>query len=508
MLKPGSALWLLRHEMRISWRNWFAATRARGRSAFVVYAILGALLLFGGYWAAQGLSETKPDVNEITLGVIGGIFLLLFTFMVAQALMLITEALYQRGDIDLLLASPLPPWRILIVRMTAVALNVATLYLFLVGAVFVWLPFFGGWQWMGLAPTVLALALLATAAALLLARVLFRVVGPKTTRVAAQILASLIGAVFFLAMQSQNYAPVEQRAQVYRALMARLAPMFGDAESPLSVPARAALGQPVEFGAWILIALGAYLFAVWWFASRFIANAAAIAGLGAARRRVDARVRQTRGGVGYSLVRKEWRLIARDPLLLSQILLPLLYFIPLFFVFGARLSRDGMEQLSLPGYASAFVLIATTLAASLAWLTVSAEDAPELIAAAPVSRDQIETAKALAAGGPVVALMLAPAVAASFLDPLAGVWLMIGSACAIASACLIAIWYQQPGSRKNFRRRTRAGFLVNIGQAFVTLSWVSATGLCVAGWAIAAIIPALIAIGLLLALHESRRKPG
>ena len=65
---------------------------------------------------------------------------------------------------------------------------------------------------------------------------------------------------------------------------------------------------------------------------------------------------------------------------------------------------------------------------------------------------------------------------------------------------------QKPGTRKNFRRRTRAGFFVNLGQAFITMSWVAATGLAVAGWAIASVIPVLIAWGLLLAMHESRPK--
>jgi ABC-2 type transport system permease protein len=336
---------------------------------------------------------------------------------------------------------------------------------------------------------------------------LFRVLGPKTTRVAAQILASLIGAAFFLGIQSQNYVPYQQRAQMYRTVLMHLVPIFGDASSPLSIPARAAFGQPLEFAAWIAISLGLYLVAVWRFSSRFIAHASAIAGVGGGRRKVDGRVRETRGGVNGSLVRKEWRLIVRDPLLLSQILLPILYFIPLFFIFGTRFQREGMERFALPGFASAFVLIATTLAASLAWLTVSAEDAPDLIAAAPVSRDQIERAKATAAAGPVIVMLLAPAVIASLAEPLAGFWLILGGGAAIVSACLIAIWYQKPGTRKNFRRRTRAGFFVNLGQAFITLCWVGATGLAVAGWAIASIIPALMALGLLLALHESRQKP-
>jgi ABC-2 type transport system permease protein len=505
MFKPGGVLWLLRHELRLSWRNWLARTAGPARIIFRVVVL--AALLFGGYWIARAIADVRPDIDPIPLTVVGGIFLLLLSFMVAQALMLITEALYQRGDIDLLLASPLPPWRILLVRMAAIAINVATLYLALAGAVFVWLPVFGGWQWMDFLPTVLALALFSTGLALFLAQLLFRVLGPKTTRIAAQILASLIGAAFFLAIQSQNYVPYQQRAEVYRNVLLHLVPVLGDAESPLSIPARAAFGQPFAFAVWIGLSVGLYLIAVWWFSSRFITNASAIAGVGGGRRKVDARVRETQGGVDASLARKEWRLIVRDPLLLSQILLPILYFIPLFFIFGTRFQKEGLTQFALPGFASAFVLIATTLAASLAWITVSAEDAPDLIAGAPVSRDQLERAKAIAAAGPVILLLLAPAVIASLANWPAGLWLMTGGAGAIISVCLIAIWYQKPGTRKNFRRRTRAGFFVNMGQAVITVSWVAATGLAVAGWAIASVIPVLIASGLLLAMHESRPKP-
>ena len=65
------------------------------------------------------------------------------------------------------------------------------------------------------------------------------------------------------------------------------------------------------------------------------------------------------------------------PLLLSQILLQLLYLLPLFFVFGARLGERTLDSVSAsPAFAAAFVLLATSLAASLAWLTVSARTRP------------------------------------------------------------------------------------------------------------------------------------
>jgi hypothetical protein len=69
---------------------------------------------------------------------------------------------------------------------------------------------------------------------------------------------------------------------------------------------------------------------------------------------------------------------------------------------------------------------------------------------------------------------------------------------------LIAIWYQRPGSRKNFRRRTRAGFFINLAQVFITFCWTGATWFAVFGWQLISILPAIVALGILLALRESR----
>ncbi|MGH6951347.1 MAG: hypothetical protein ACREH4_10760, partial [Vitreimonas sp.] len=228
--------------------------------------------------------------------------------------------------------------------------------------------------------------------------------------------------------------------------------------------------------------------------------------LGARKRRAGERAKRMRGGLARSLVRKEWRLLARDPLLLSQIMLQLLYLLPLFFIFGARLGEDALERFGVAAFAATFVLLSTSLAASLAWLTVSAEDAPDLIAAAPVASDEVSNAKAFAAGVPVVLLMLAPSFGAALISPPAGAWLFVGCALSIASVCLMQVWYQTPGSRKDFRRRKRGSFMVGFAQFFITTGWTGSTAFAVSGWALASIIPGLIALGVLLAMHESRPK--
>jgi ABC-2 type transport system permease protein len=129
------------------------------------------------------------------------------------------------------------------------------------------------------------------------------------------------------------------------------------------------------------------------------------------------------------------------------------------------------------------------------------------MASAPVPRDQIDNAKAFAAVAPAMALLVPPVIGAvTLVSVMAGLWLLIGGAAAIISTCLIAIWYQAPGNRKEFRRRTRGSLLLNLGRSMVAFAWIGATGLAVGGLEVFAIIPALIALALLLAMHESRPK--
>ncbi|MEZ5959705.1 MAG: hypothetical protein R3C30_04660 [Hyphomonadaceae bacterium] len=507
MFGPGGVLFLLQHEMLLTWRAFRASGKGRHVRRIVFYSIVTAVLGFGGYWAARILSEFTPQPDVVSLGIVSGVLAILFSLMLSQALMLITESLYQRGDLDLLLSSPVPLWRVILVRMSAIAINVGLFYLILVAAVCVWLPHFGGWAWLGFAPAILLLTLFATAAALILARILFALIGPKNTRIAAQILGSLIGAAFFIATQVPRFTEDESRSQAMMDVFNAVVPVAGNPSSVLSLPARAAFGLNFDLAIWAAVSLAAFLAAVAWYATGFARDAAAIAGLGQRRKRNTRAVRAMRSGAGATLVFKEWRLLRRDPLLLSQILLPLLYFFPLFFVFGSRVGDSGLTGMSAAGFASAFVLLATSFAASLAWLTVSAEDAPDLLASAPVARDQIDNAKAFAAAVPSILLLFLPVVGAAFFaSPMVSFWLLLGGSAAIVSACLIAIWHQTPGSRKEFRRRTRGSLMLNFGRAFVSLGWIGATFLAVAGWAPAAIIPAIISLGFMLALHESRPK--
>jgi ABC-2 type transport system permease protein len=153
---------------------------------------------------------------------------------------------------------------------------------------------------------------------------------------------------------------------------------------------------------------------------------------------------------------KEARLLRRDPQLAFTIVLRLIYLVPI----ALPAFTHGRGPPLLPALAFAGVLIAGQMAGSLAWLTVSGEDSPDLIAVAPVEKRSAERAKLAAAlliAAPF-ALVLPIAIALVNLRA-ALIVLMMTAACALAAG-LVELKFQRPGPRRSFGNRRQGSFLV------------------------------------------------
>jgi len=498
----GSFVFLLLHELRLAFRTRSDPQR-RGR--LIIMSILALLLLGVSWTVANVLATVKPgfDPDTLTLTTVGIFFVT--TLMVGHALIAATEAVYTRGDLDLLLSSPVSSWTVLTVRALGIAVRVATVYVALCSGVLVSLAILGAWQWLAMGPALIGLALFATSAGLVMAMMLFATIGPRATRVAAQVIGAVIGASIVLLFQLPNLAGRGDRAASMQRAIEALTQFRLPASHPLFVPARAFMGDPHALALWSIGGLVTFLIAAFWFSRRFASDAAAVLSLGPRRRATTARAKAFHGGVTISLLFKEWRLLRRDPVLLSQILLQLIYLVPLAIMMAGGRGQTNPAFVGL--MAGAIAAISASLTASLAWITVSAEDAPDLVAAAPVERGAIDRGKLLAAVAPVLLLAACGAALIARETVTAGAWTLGGAACAALSAGLIGVWHQEPGSRKDFRRRPRASWTAQLGQSFVAIGWAAATGFAASGlWGIA-LIPGLIALGLLLALGESRRAP-
>ena len=155
------------------------------------------------------------------------------------------------------------------------------------------------------------------------------------------------------------------------------------------------LGGPRSLVLLVLLAGGAFVLVVTLTARRFLAGTQeSLSDPGTVRSTDAIAPVRFRAGLLRTVIVKEWRLVIRDPQLIAQTLLPTLYLLPLVFI-GAQ------EQSVTAFLAPAAVMATAMLASGLVWLTVAAEDAPELIASAPVDLARVRHMKLLAALAPV-----------------------------------------------------------------------------------------------------------
>ena len=485
---PGGFLWLFAHELRIAWRS-LGQRALRKVWPILLIAVLPTGL---GILAAVGLASLPHHAPDaITLNIASIVLAGLGLIMLPPAVAGVLRTFHDRADLELLLSSPVPAGRVLAAKAVGLYASVAFPFLFLFGPFLLTSAVLGRPGMLGGLAMILVLATVATALAFLAARALYSVIGPRGARPVLQVGAALLGGIVFLGFQAQNIAPETSRRIAHALLHAPAPP------TPLDWPARAALGAPGPIaGMLVLAAVGA------WGATRVAARAIAEPATDRPRaRRLTEGTPRFATGLTRIMVMKELRLLARDPELLAQVTLRLVFLIPVV----ALVFRGGATGFDAPRLAAAATALAGFLASSLGWLTVCAEDAPELLAAAPVPHARMQRAKWLAACAPPVALAMIPAAFAAAIDPWAG---LVGAAMAAvtsASAAALQGWYGKPAPRKAFRQRQRAGLVLGIAELIMVGAF-SGTALLIARLSPLALLPALVAGGIIYAANVGREE--
>ena len=141
------------------------------------------------------------------------------------------------------------------------------------------------------------------------------------------------------------------------------------------------------------------------------------------------------------------------------------------------------------------VMAAGQLAGGLAWLTVSGEDAPDLVSTAPIVANRILVAKIEAVIG-MVAFIFAPIVAFLAFDAMFGALVCaLGILSAAAGATMIQLCFRVQARRSHFRRRQTSSRIATFAEAFSSIAWAATSALAAAGlWQ--AVGPAIIACGI------------
>jgi ABC-2 type transport system permease protein len=142
------------------------------------------------------------------------------------------------------------------------------------------------------------------------------------------------------------------------------------------------------------------------------------------------------------------------------------------------------------------------VSASLAWITISAEDSPDLLAAAPASIATIRQGKIAAAIAPVAVIVGPVLIALLAFSPWVAVVGAVGCAAQMAMGAFLNIWWQRPGKRAEFRRRRQASWFVSLAEILLGLLIAAATALFAFGstWGL---LPGLVALAGVFMLRRS-----
>jgi ABC-2 type transport system permease protein len=449
----------MHHEFRLYWRG-FSKDVATKISLLLLLIFLHVIAI-----PVALMARHVPPLPQRTaaLGLtIGAGFVLLL--MISRGLITAVHALYARGDMDLLLSSPLAPRTIIAVRATFIAASVTGEF-----ALLIW-PFanvfvlFGQLAWLKAYVLLPALGLLATTISLLLALVLFYVFGARRTRVIAQVTSALIAVGFMLLLQLPNMMRPAGRG--HAAVVSALAVSPKLSGSAWLAPAVGVLDS--AYFTLALVAACAALFAatVFQLGGAFIRASTAAASISVGRRaRQSSSALRFRGNQRLILILKELRLIARDPWLLTQLFQQTIFALPLGLVLW-RQSAAG-----LPVAWGLVIMLAGVTASALAWLTVAAEDVPELMAAAPISADQILLQKLEAALLPILPLILLPAIVLWRSHAWFGFSVAICSLGSALTCALLNVRSYSPGKRRDFRMRNKGSPGRGIAELLVVAGW-------------------------------------
>ena len=473
--------WFARHELRLAWREWLAmmtgGRRKRTRVAIIGLIVFAAIMHLPA-WAVIGrYADVQAPLDKTSAIVLTSTIFLAFALMLSQAIESVTRVFYARADLDLIMSSPAKLANVFSIRIASIALTVSGMALVLSAPFVDVLVFEGGAHWFAAFGVVIAVGITAAALAIAITIALFRLIGPARTRLIAQILAAIIGAGFVIALQIAailSYGTLSRFAVLTSDTAAGFAP---EADSVLWWPARAALGDVGTLSMLLsasLVLLGVVMTI---FAPRF-ADTAASAAAHAVASRHGRRQRTFRGGSRQqALRRKEFLLLARDPWLLSQTLMQLLYLVPPA-LFLWRSFSDSSTAIVL--ITPVIVMAAGQLAGGLAWLTICGEDAADLVATAPLSPSSVIRAKVevvLIAIGAVFTPLVA---ALAILNPLQAAVTACGVLTGAISATAIQLWFRVQAKRSQFRRRQTSSRLATIAEAFTSIGWAATAALALA----------------------------
>jgi ABC-2 type transport system permease protein len=501
--QPGSFPWLFAHDLRLNWRRFTSMFSSIAAGPLVALMMGGGIVLHLIAWPVVAMvAPILHPSDGASTGPLAGLITAIVSWMLAQSLFGATRALYDRGDLDLLLGSPLAASKVFAAKAAAIAIStfgsvaILTLPLANVGALI------DRSAWLAVYPVLMALALIATALGLALTIWLFGLIGPQRARVYLHVTGATIGGGFILAAQIVSVLPAPLRDRIYAWIADMSDHADGTTHHLLRLPIDSLQGDIGSVALLMVLALLMFAVVVRMLGVRFADASLSAVGASAGNNSRNSKPLRFQSGLGRCLRVKEWRLLVRDPNMLAQLSLQIVYTIPVAVV----LLRS--EKLpAVLAIAPTIVVIAAQVAASLAWLTVSGEDAPELIETAPVKAATVDRAKLSAILGPLLIIVTVPLLALANISVHAALIAAVCVAGASASTALLNFWHPMPGNRRGMLRRHAQSKLVALVEHALAMLWAITSLFAIVGSEVA-FGPLAVALGILAVCRARHRRVG
>lgn len=429
----------------------------------MIAATIVLLLVLQGVGLLSAFGFAKMDLPLPLLQVVlGGMGLFMIAMNIAIALQLLVNSLYTRGDYDLLLSAPLSPSVILPVRMVGALIAMSS------GVMIFTAAFLNGGaiiisaRWLVGYLTLPTLSLITLSISFLLLLGLVRVMGPRRAKTLAQVVGGIVGIGGAMAWQLMGTNAGEQQARLQQGMEngLKLADMPGG--EALRWLGAAISGEPGPLSILLIVGIGGFAAICRLAGPAFLRLASSTAATDQpTRKRNAARPMglQVRGRT-LSVLVKEWRLIWRDPALLTQVMSIGMMIIPLAFSLHTKsMTTFNGSSIGL-GWLGAAPTIGL-LAGALVWLAVVAEDAPDLLGTAPIARSHLLLDQMLAAALPSLVILTGLSLYLAPAHGMAALMIWLTGVLGILLFLLLDM-RQAPavGGRKAFQKRYQGQYLV------------------------------------------------
>lgn len=398
LFQSGSLPWLMVHECRLWWRDL--------RAKWFLYIMGGLLaivtLLLAGLWLLTAqLGEAPPVLlpnppSPLALRIAGGFWMFLFIYAFIQAMQQSLTALFDRGDLDLLVSSPISSKTIFASRLLSVAVEVFLGFLLLIVPATVLAMTIGAFQLLGIYPALVGLCLTAASLSMLLSLGLVKLVGAKRARTVAQVLTMAIAGTFFVGIQLLNLNTRNTFTQDGGANLPNIASVnlpFAP-ESWLWFPVRAMFMDVPSVVATLVVSGGLAWMTIETLNRQFIEGTqqSTTVSRRSPKSTPSSRAIAFNQGLSRIFLLKEWRVIQRSPYLISRTLISAVFLIPLMLlVIQDSSAQNGFDLTTLA--AVALPSAGAFLTSSLAVICIAGEEAPDLLKSAPIQGQRVRLLK-------------------------------------------------------------------------------------------------------------------